>query len=668
MVRFVRVTGLLVALAILAGAVLAATHLRTSALTTAKSNLAALDTLLAEQSDRALQSVELVVNGVAEDLQDGRLRSAEEFNARATAPEVFGMLVARISGIPQLDAVTIIARDGRLLNFSRYQPVPPVNVADRDYFKVLSTDPSRLTFIGLPVENRGNGNTTIYLARRISSADGRFLGLVLGAMNLQYFQRLYADLRMPKDTGIALWRDDGALLLRHPPLPAGAPRPELAMEMRPGERQVVESRSREDGHHRIEAATRLQTQPVVVSISRSTEAVLSRWRIDAGILIGSALLIAVALLLIASFIAGRFRLYVRMAEAMAAREAAERGRRSAEEQLRQAQKLEALGQLAGGVAHDFNNVLQAIAGGANLIRRRAGDPQAVERLAAMMGEAAGRGAAVTRRLLAFARKDELRSEKVVVEALLNDLVEILRHTLGPGLHIRVEVDPGLPVLNTDRSQLEAVLINLATNARDAMPEGGTIRFAASWPPAGEAPPFPASRQGRDDGRQAPGQGVAASYLRLTVSDTGSGMDPATLSRATEPFFTTKPKGQGTGLGLSMAKGFAEQSGEGSSSPALRARAPRSRSGCPCRSGTRLIRSRPRRRGPGPGQFARPPADRPEAVPFCWWRTRRRSANSFPTHWRNADSGSARPAAVPRRWPARHCHGWNCWSPTWPCPA
>ena len=130
MVRFVRATGLLAAVAILAGAGLTAMHLRTSALATAKANLAALDTLLAEQSDRALQSVELVVNGVAGDLRDGQLQSAEEFDRRATAPEVFGMLVARISGIPQLDAVTIIARDGRLLNFSRYQPVPPVNVAD----------------------------------------------------------------------------------------------------------------------------------------------------------------------------------------------------------------------------------------------------------------------------------------------------------------------------------------------------------------------------------------------------------------------------------------------------------------------------------------------------------------------------------------------------------
>ena len=214
------------------------------------------------------------------------------------------------------------------------------------------------------------------------------------------------------------------------------------------------------------------------------------------------------------------------------------------------------------MAHDFNNVLQAIAGGANLIRRRAGDPQAVEKLAAMMGEAAERGAAVTRRLLAFARKDELRSESVAVEALLADLVEILRHTLGPGLRIVVEVEPRLPVLCADRSQLEAVLINLATNARDAMPRGGTLRFAASRAPEGEAPPLPPlSGAPQDGGGQAPDQETAAaSYLRLTVSDTGNGMDPATLSRATEPFFTTKPKGQGTGLGLSMAKGFAEQSG------------------------------------------------------------------------------------------------------------
>lgn len=219
------------------------------------------------------------------------------------------------------------------------------------------------------------------------------------------------------------------------------------------------------------------------------------------------------------------------------------------ERLLQAQRMEALGRLAGGVAHDFNNVLQAVLGGAKLIARRPEDTRAVRRLAAMIVEAAGRGASVARRLLAFARRDELRAEAVDARALLDGLREVLAHTLGVAIQVRVEVPPGLPPLLADRGQLETVLVNLGINARDAMALQGGGRLTLSASPE-EVPAGAEHRAGL-----APG-----SYLRLTVIDTGSGMDAETLARATEPFFTTKAKGKGTGLGLAMAKGFAEQSG------------------------------------------------------------------------------------------------------------
>jgi hypothetical protein len=232
-------------------------------------------------------------------------------------------------------------------------------------------------------------------------------------------------------------------------------------------------------------------------------------------------------------------LEARVREEVAAREAAQ-GR------LVQAEKMTALGQLAGGIAHDFNNILQAAQGGAALIRRHAADPASVQRLAQMVEDAARRGASVTRRLLAFARRDELRAEPIEVPALLDGIHEVLEHCLGGVITVRLDLAPGLPRVLADRSQLETVLVNLATNARDAMPGGGTLTFSASV-------------ASLEDEAQ-PAELVPGTYIRLIVTDTGMGMDAATLVRAFEPFFTTKPQGQGTGLGLPMARGFAEQSG------------------------------------------------------------------------------------------------------------
>jgi CheY-like chemotaxis protein len=207
--------------------------------------------------------------------------------------------------------------------------------------------------------------------------------------------------------------------------------------------------------------------------------------------------------------------------------------------------MEALGQLAGGIAHDFNNVLQAVIGGLSLIQRRSGDAEVVKHLAAMAGDAAQRGAAITGRLLTFARQSALRAEPVRPLPLLEGLHEMLAHTLGVGIAMRIVADQDLPALLADKGQLETVLVNLAVNARDAMANGGTLLLAA----ASEA-----VLDSAHPARLAPGR-----YLRLTVSDTGLGMDAATLARASEPFFTTKPLGQGTGLGLAMARGFAQQS-------------------------------------------------------------------------------------------------------------
>jgi PAS domain S-box-containing protein len=234
------------------------------------------------------------------------------------------------------------------------------------------------------------------------------------------------------------------------------------------------------------------------------------------------------------------RLEQRVREEMAAREAAQ-------QRAAHAERMHALGQIAGGIAHDFNNVLQAVSGGAALIERRPEDIDRVLRNVRMILDAARRGAAITSRLLAFSRRGDLRAENVDGAALLNDMAEVLTHTLGGSVVCTVAVPSGLPPLFADRGQLETVLVNLATNARDAMPSGGTLTLAAQAEMVSTGLPHPAGL-------------VPGGYVRIVVSDTGNGMDHSVLARVTEPFFTTKEPGKGTGLGLAMAKGFVEQSG------------------------------------------------------------------------------------------------------------
>ena len=226
-------------------------------------------------------------------------------------------------------------------------------------------------------------------------------------------------------------------------------------------------------------------------------------------------------------------------------------RHTAQEELARTRRLEALGQLAGGVAHDFANVLQAVQAGVRIAGNNLErDPAKARRMLDAIGEAARRGGSITRRLLGFARRGELRIERVATAAVLTDLQEVLTHTLNrPGLDVRVEAEGGLPPVLADRGELETVLVNLATNARDAMPGGGRLTFSARMEVIAEQSPHQAGLR----------PGV---YIRLEAEDTGVGMSPETLSRASEPFFTTKPEGKGTGLGLAMARDFALQAGGG----------------------------------------------------------------------------------------------------------
>ena len=216
--------------------------------------------------------------------------------------------------------------------------------------------------------------------------------------------------------------------------------------------------------------------------------------------------------------------------------------KTAQEQLRQSQKMEALGQLTGGIAHDFNNLLTVVVGGLDIIVKRA-EEEKLRRYAENALAAAERGARLTGQLLAFSRVQRLEVTPTYVAPLIQNMRPLLRNVLGPGIEKRFDLDEALMPVMADPTQLEVAVLNLAINARDAMPEGGVLTFATK-------PVRVSGDADLEDGE----------YIELTISDTGAGMPAEVLERAFEPFFTTKEVGKGTGLGLSMVYGMARQSG------------------------------------------------------------------------------------------------------------
>jgi signal transduction histidine kinase len=262
---------------------------------------------------------------------------------------------------------------------------------------------------------------------------------------------------------------------------------------------------------------------------------------------GLAVLTVLAFLLLGVVTAAASQLQLRarlLAETNARLIEEMKARSEAEEALRQSQKMEALGQLTGGIAHDFNNLLQVVHGAFELIGRKPEDTAKVVAWSANGIAAAERGARLTRQLLAFSRSQKLELRPFAVAELIVDMRELLVRTLGPDIALSIELEEVAAAVMSDRTQLELAVLNLAINARDAMPDGGRLTISTRLEEVGPGDPL-----------LEPG-----AYVDLSVADTGEGMAPEVIERAFDPFFTTKGVGQGTGLGLSQVYGVARQAG------------------------------------------------------------------------------------------------------------
>ncbi|MGA1860218.1 cache domain-containing protein [Azospirillum sp. 11R-A] len=530
-------------------------RLHDETVTEAMLGLRTLNASLAEQTARTIEGIDLTVSGIAEQIPLENRHSPEAFSRLRTDRQVYEILKAKASSLPQMEALSLIAADGTLVNFTRQFPAPVLDLSQRDYYLTLKdADPGR-AYLSRPTKSLVTRDWTLYIARRVNDPDGRLAGLVVGVIRLSYFEQFYRSLHVTPGSGFSLWWRDGMLLARFPPTPDRigivATDPIIDSQLSQSGTAATTLKSSIDGEDRILSVQQLRNYPLVVAVSRTRGEILARWESQAVVIAAAGLVSAVAVALMLWAMARQFLAYETANRALGERRQAVEARDEAEEHVRQLQKMEALGQLTGGVAHDFNNLLQAVRSSLHMLEA-GGELRGAEsrRALEVASQAVDRGATLTQHLLAFARRQRLAPAPVDLGAQVLGMATLLERTLGGAIRIRIDLDADVPPALVDPHQFDIALLNLAINARDAMPDGGTLTVTVSSLPVGTV-----------------GEGISPAlapggYVAVTVRDSGTGMPPDVLARACDPFFTTKPVGQGSGLGLSMVHGLTAQSGGG----------------------------------------------------------------------------------------------------------
>jgi signal transduction histidine kinase len=478
--------------------------------------------ILSADTDRMIDTDQIVLDRVEEHLDGLTWEQVGEM------PGLADYLASVSKRAVAVDSLIVLGPDGRIRAASFPLADRSDGFGDREFFTEVPPHPGVFVSRLFPDLGVGDGRWGFTVSRRVLDAKG-VPGVILVGVAVDRFFDFCKELVANPDDVCTIAREDGVVIARFPvdpggmkPLPGAA---RLAQASRAAPEGFLDVKSQIDGIERLIAFKRVAEPPLTVALGRSVARIDALWEANlvrfALIAVPAALALMLVSFLVVRQVARERATIARLAEA--------------QEQLRQVQKMESLGQLTGGVAHDFNNLLTVIQGNVTLLRRNLRDPERQMRLLDAVERAADRAAALTRHLLAFARKQPLRPMPIDLNGLLRDLIELLLRSLPPNIRITTDLEGGLRPVLVDAAQLETAVLNIAVNARDAMPEGGTLGFATH--------------------ADAEGQ-----MVELAIADTGIGMDADTAARAFEPFFTTKEVGRGTGLGLSMVYGFVRQSG------------------------------------------------------------------------------------------------------------
>ena len=458
---------------------------------------------------------------------------------------------------PQVAAITITDAAGNIRAGSRPDASDrSINLADRDYFQQLEKSDQPLPFISRTVIGKQTHQPIFSIAARLRGpVPGRFDGVISVAIPVSYFVNFYRDNEHDLDPLVVLAREDGSVLASESTVSTGqlSPNAMASLKRAGASNGFLVRLSTVCGAQHFFGGEKVGVYPVYVGFGITPQAALRPWWRNMWGYGLVAILSSIALLGVSGFAIRRVvregAATVRWRRAASQLEAEMTERAKIEEQLRQSQKMEAVGRLTGGIAHDFNNLLTVVIGSLDLLSRRMKEADARQRtLIDNAVDGATRAAALTSRLLAFSRQHPLAPKPTDPNALVDGMFNMLQRTLGETVSIECKFAPEVSPIYVDPNQLENAILNLSVNAVDAMPKGGTLTIETANVALDEAY---CARYG---------EMTAGDYVMIAVADNGIGMPPDVVARAFEPFYTTKPVGKGTGLGLSQVYGFARQSG------------------------------------------------------------------------------------------------------------
>jgi signal transduction histidine kinase len=512
-----------------------------------------------QAEERIARTLELLYNNVRTTFESEYLVAANvtellddysNADIRANEQKLHDRLEYLVSRLPQVEDVWVLDEEGRPIVAAKVFPLPSgFNYADRAYFTALRGGQPRA--ISELLRGRVKDVDFFQYSERRQKPDGSFNGAIAVSISPSYFVKQFARASDAKHFTAALIRADGEILARYPGVgPGNRLGPETSFirttAASPLEGGYTIGSGVIDGIERMVRYRKIPDLPLYVVHGYAIQTIRQAWidRMASHLIFG---LPATLGLFILALVASRRA--VQESDALARLREEQARRASAEESLRQAQKMNAVGQLTAGIAHDFNNLLTGIGGALDMIRRRTVQPSPdVARFIELGRSGVARAATLTQRLLAFSRQQPLQIEAIDANRLVTGMSELLRRTLGEKVRIETVLGGGLWRAKADVAQLESAVLNLAINGRDAMPEGGTLTIETANAHLDDA-------YAEANVEVTPGQ-----YVLIAVSDTGTGMSQEIIARAFEPFFTTKQRGQGTGLGLSMAFGYVKQVG------------------------------------------------------------------------------------------------------------